>query len=78
MPKLDLDTIDCRIITELQADARLSKGWSVEGRISNALGRTYYTAAAIDNPPTSAYYNQPGRELDLTLRYRFEESPSAP
>lgn len=24
MPKLDLDTIDCRIITELQADARLS------------------------------------------------------
>src|SRR5215467_8918291 len=24
MPKLDLDTIDCRVITELQADARLS------------------------------------------------------
>ena len=24
MPKLDLDTIDCRIVTELQADARLS------------------------------------------------------
>ena len=24
MPKLDLDAIDCRIIAELQADARLS------------------------------------------------------
>ena len=65
-------------LLDFLADARLGKAWSVEGRISNALGRTYYTAAAIDNPPASAYYNEPGRELDLTVRYRFEESPAAP
>jgi vitamin B12 transporter len=59
-------------LLDLLADAQVGRGWSIEGRIKNALGRTYYTAAAIDNPPTSAYYNQPGRELDLTLRYRFE------
>jgi vitamin B12 transporter len=65
-------------LLDLLADAQLGHGWSVEGRIDNALGRTYYTAAAIDNPPTSAYYNQPGRELDLTIRYRFATSPAAP
>ena len=58
-------------LLDLLADARVGHGWSVEGRISNALGRTYYTAAAIDSPPASAYYNQPGRELDLTVRYRL-------
>lgn len=61
-------------LLDLLADARLGHGWSVQGRISNALGRTYYTAAAADFPPL-AYYNQPGRELDLTVRYRFESSP---
>ncbi|MDE2052139.1 MAG: TonB-dependent receptor, partial [Gammaproteobacteria bacterium] len=50
-------------LLDFLADARLGQGWSIEGRISNALGRTYYTAAALDNPPSSAYYNQPGREL---------------
>jgi vitamin B12 transporter len=64
-------------LLDLLADAQLGHGWSVEGRISNALGRTYHTAAAIDNPPSSAYYNQAGRELDLTVRYRFAASPSA-
>jgi len=59
-------------LLDFLAEARFGRGWSVAGRIRNALGRTYHTAAAIDNPPTSAYYNQPGRELDLTLRYRFE------
>ncbi|MGH8295281.1 MAG: TonB-dependent receptor domain-containing protein, partial [Steroidobacteraceae bacterium] len=61
-------------LLDLLADARLGHGWTLEGRITNALARTYYTAAAIDGPPASAYYNQPGRELDLTLRYRFERS----
>lgn len=58
----------------LLADVHLGHGWSVQGRISNALGRTYYTAAAADFAPTPEYYNQPGRELDLTLRYGFESS----
>ncbi|HVS76322.1 MAG TPA: TonB-dependent receptor, partial [Steroidobacteraceae bacterium] len=63
-------------LLDLLADARLGRGWSVEGRITNALARTYYTAGAIDAPPVSAFYNQPGRELDLTVRYRFETSAS--
>ncbi|MBW4052063.1 MAG: TonB-dependent receptor [Proteobacteria bacterium] len=58
-------------LLDILADARISRGWSVAGRITNALGRTYYTAAAIDNPPVSAYYNQPGRQFDLTVRYHF-------
>lgn len=58
-------------LLDFLADAQLGHDWSVEAKISNALARTYYTAAAIDSPPVSAYYNQPGRELDLTLRYRF-------
>jgi vitamin B12 transporter len=61
-------------LLDFLADAQLGRGWSVDGRIANALGRTYYTAAAIDSPPASAYYNQPGREFDLTLRYRFDAS----
>jgi vitamin B12 transporter len=60
------------LLLDFLADARLGRGWSIEGRITNVLGRTYYTAAAIDNPPSSAFYNQPGRELDLTLRYSFD------
>jgi vitamin B12 transporter len=59
-------------LLDFLAEARLGRGWSVAGRIRNALGRTYYTAAALDGPPTSAYYNQPGRELDLTVRYSLE------
>lgn len=61
-------------LLDVLADARIGRGWSVAGRITNALGRTYYTAAAIDNPPNSAFYNQPGREFDLTLRYHFASS----
>jgi vitamin B12 transporter len=61
-------------LLDLLADTRLGEAWSIEGRISNALGRRYYTAAAIDGPPVSAYYNQPGREFDLTLRYRFDST----
>jgi vitamin B12 transporter len=63
-------------LLDFLADAQLGHGWSVEGRISNALARRYYTAAAIESPPTSSYYNQPGRELDLTVRYRFAQGPS--
>ena len=58
-------------VLDLLADAEIGKGFSVAGRITNALGRTYYTAAAIDDPTAPAYYNQPGREFDLTIRYRF-------
>lgn len=58
-------------LLDVLADAEIGKGWSLEGRITNALGRTYYTAAAIDDPMNPAYYNQPGREADLTVRYRF-------
>jgi vitamin B12 transporter len=61
-------------LLDFLADARIGDGWSVEGRIKNALGRTYYLAAALDSPPDSAYYNQPGREFDLTLRYSFESA----
>jgi vitamin B12 transporter len=61
-------------LLDLLADTRLGEAWSIEGRIGNALGRRYYTAAAIDGPPVSAYYNQPGREFDLTLRYRFDST----
>ena len=62
-------------LLDLLADAQVGHGWSIEGRIKNALGRTYYTAAAIDSPPTSAFYDQAGRELDLTLRYSFASRP---
>lgn len=58
-------------LLDLLADAEIGKGWSLAGRITNALGRTYHTAAAIDDPMSPAYYNQPGRELDLTVRYHF-------
>jgi vitamin B12 transporter len=58
-------------LLDLLADVEIADGWSLEGRITNALGRTYYTAAASDDPLSPAYYNQPGRELDLTVRYRF-------
>jgi vitamin B12 transporter len=33
-------------------------------RVANALGRDYHTAA---------FYNQPGRQFDLTVRYHFAE-----
>ncbi|MGH8217511.1 MAG: TonB-dependent receptor domain-containing protein [Steroidobacteraceae bacterium] len=59
-------------LLDVLADAEVGHGWSLEARIANALGRTYYTAAAIDDPTSPAYYNQPGRELDLTVRYRFQ------
>ncbi|HJS92247.1 MAG TPA: TonB-dependent receptor [Steroidobacteraceae bacterium] len=59
-------------LLDLLADARVGEGWSIEAHLKNALARRYYTAAAIDGPPQSAYYNQPGREIDLTLRYRLD------
>jgi vitamin B12 transporter len=59
-------------LLDVLAEARVGVGWSIEGRITNALARRYYTAAAIDSPPNSAYYNEPGREFGLTLRYRFD------
>lgn len=57
-------------LLDLLAEAEIGKGWSLEGRVTNLLARTYYTAAAIDDATSPAYYSQPGRELDLTIRYR--------
>jgi vitamin B12 transporter len=61
-------------LLDFLADASFGDGWSVEGRIANALGRTYYTAANENPPNPITYYNQPGRELSLTVRYRFQSS----
>lgn len=61
-------------VLDLLADASLGDGWSLEGRIANALGRTYYTAANESPPSPVTYYNQPGREVDLTVRYDFRPS----
>jgi len=58
-------------LVDLLADASFGEGWTVEGRIANALGRTYHTAASENPPNPITYYNQMGRELDLTVRYRF-------
>ncbi len=61
-------------LLDLLADASFGDGWSLEGRIANALGRTYYTAANENPPNPITYYNQPGRELDLTVRYRLRST----
>lgn len=58
-------------LLDVLAEAEVGAGFSLEARIANALGRAYHTAAAIADPSSPAYYNQPGRELDLTVRYRF-------
>jgi vitamin B12 transporter len=60
-------------LLDILAEARIGEGWSIEARVTNALRRRYYTAAAIDSPAI-AYYNQPGREFGLTLRYRFDSA----
>jgi len=61
-------------LLDFLADASFGDGWSLEGRIANALGRTYHTAANENPPNPITYYNQPGRELNLTVRYRFRSS----
>jgi len=61
-------------LLDFLADASIGEGWSIEGRITNALGRVYYTAANENPPSPVTYYNQPRRELDLTVRYRFDSS----
>jgi vitamin B12 transporter len=58
-------------VLDALAEARIGAGWSLEGRIANALGRRYHTAANVNPLNPLTYYNQPGRELDLTVRYRF-------
>ena len=46
---------------DLQANYRLAKDWSVEGRLNNVADKSYQTAKG---------YNQPGRGAYLTLRYQ--------
>jgi len=47
---------------DLLSEWNLRPEWSLKARLANALGRSY---------ETEAYYNQPGREFDLTIAYRF-------
>jgi vitamin B12 transporter len=46
---------------DLRAEYALDRAWTLQARVANALDRDY---------PSAAYYNQPGREYGLTLRYR--------
>jgi vitamin B12 transporter len=45
---------------DLRADWRLAREWTLQTRLNNAGGRAYETAYG---------YNQPGRELVVTLRW---------
>ena len=45
---------------DLRAERTLGAGWSLQAGLRNAFDRFYETAA---------FYNQPGREWNLTLRY---------
>ena len=45
---------------DLRAERRLGAGWMLQAALRNAFDRGYETAA---------FYNQPGREWSLTLRY---------
>jgi len=47
-------------LLDLRAEYALSPAWTLQGRLSNALDQPYRTVA---------YYDQPGREWSLTLRY---------
>lgn len=46
---------------DLRASWRLPSSWEIQALLTNALNRRYETAL---------YYNQPGRSVYLTLRYR--------
>lgn len=46
---------------DLRAEYALHPAWTLQARVGNALDRDYQTAA---------YYDQPGREYGMTLRYR--------
>jgi vitamin B12 transporter len=46
--------------TDLRAERGLGAGWTLQAALRNAFDRGYDTAA---------FYNQPGREWSLTLRY---------
>ncbi len=46
---------------DLRAEYVFADDWTLQGRVANAFDKDYETAA---------FYNQPGRELFVTLRYR--------
>ena len=49
---------------DLRAEYAISRDWTAQGEIRNVFDRTYETAA---------YYNQPGRELSLSVRWRPQD-----
>ena len=53
--------LDAYTTVDLYAEYRVSKSWSVQGRIVNVGNATYETAYG---------YNQPGRGFFLTLRWQ--------
>jgi vitamin B12 transporter len=46
---------------DLRAEYALQRDWTLQGEVRNLFDRTYETAA---------YYNQPGREFAISLRWR--------
>ncbi len=49
---------------DLRAEVAFAKHWSLQGSVHNVFDRNYETAA---------FYNQPGREFALTLRYALHD-----
>jgi vitamin B12 transporter len=49
---------------DLRAEFALARDWSVQGEVRNLFDRAYETAA---------FYNQPGREFSVSLRWRPED-----
>lgn len=53
--------LDGYVTVDLRAELDLAQAWRVQARVENLLDTDYETAA---------YFNQPGRSLYLTLRYK--------
>ena len=45
---------------DVRGEYAFTQDWNLQARVANVFDRDYQTAA---------FYNQPGRELQLTLRY---------
>jgi len=55
------ERVDIAVRISRAIDPALSRDWSVLGRVSNVFDRDYETVA---------WYNQPGREYRLSVRYQ--------
>ena len=51
---------------DLRAEYALASDWSVQARVANVFDRDYQTAA---------FYNQPGREVSVSLRWQPVQKP---